>query len=195
MKKIAGWLVAAMVAVAPAAAAGPVTVDLTLVSPFDGTFLMSLDPAGGILSGNPGDVVGWGFSLTTDASHGILVTSTDFCTSGPPFPSPCTNTYTDLMGFTNSIFLDAGQPTMSQSFDGLGNGFGSLVVPSQNVSGLLVFNYSLTDINGDPIDGSDGTVSVVAEVDVAAVATPEPAVGGVCCLALAVLLLRGRHPA
>jgi len=167
-----------------------VTVDISLEQPYDGLVSLTLDPCcGTTLTGSPGDVVGWGFTLTTDGTHGILIDASDYCTVGPPFASPCTSAYTDLIGYTNGISINAGDLPIDQNFQTNSLGFGSLVVPASSEDGQLVLYYTITDASGNPLTGQL-TATIGAPVDVAgSTGVPEPStwVGA----ALGILVLAG----
>jgi MYXO-CTERM domain-containing protein len=172
--------------------ANVVTVD---IAQSNGSVSMSLDPSGGILYGNVGDTVGWGFNLSTDANYGVAVVSSDFCNnSSPPFSSPCTAFYTDYIGAVNSTFIDFSSPPVTQSFDETNQlGYGAFVVQSAPVTGYLVLQYYLYDTNYNQVT-PNLYVSAFAEVSPQIASTPEPALAPAAALILAGLLgLRRRR--
>jgi hypothetical protein len=160
-----------------------------------GVVTANLDPAGGILYGNPGDTVGWGFTLTTDANYTVYIEASDFCPTGQLVTSPCTPNYTDLIGFQNGVYINAGDPEQVQDFDPVNElGFGSYVVPGAAQTGQLYLEYFLGDSQGNPIDGTDTTIAINAEVAPEIVATPEPALWPISGLAIAALFSGKRRP-
>ena len=121
--------------------------------------ILTLDPAAGALTGAPGSLVGWGFTIT-NTSDFLIVTSADFS------PLSSLGTFTDFIGPNFIIVGPAPEsPSVSQAFDaGLLTGIGSFAInPSALIgslaSGLITLTYDLyslspNDPNFDPI--SDG---------------------------------------
>jgi hypothetical protein len=167
--------------------AGTVTVVIS-VNP-DSSVSISLDPTGGILSGYAGDTVGWGLSMTTTTDYDLYGVGSDFCVSGPPFTSPCTNSYTDFIAANGPAVYGAGPTSLSQGYDPtVPSGFGSLVVPGSNVVGELVFYYYVVPANTIPSSPNPSYVSVPAEVDVLASPVPEPAPWSILAIGLGALV-------
>ena len=149
----------------------------------------------GTVSGNPGDTVGWGYSIDNDTVYSLIVTESDFCEPGqdPLFTtcSPTLGTYTDFIA-SNGTLISPGT-TGSQAFDPSGTGVGEYVIdpsatPGQSDIGSIVVEYQLFDDNFDQIGGTM-ELSASAEVDVTGTGTspvPEPATQG---LVVAGLLL------
>jgi hypothetical protein len=149
---------------------------------------ISIDPISGIVSGSPGDVVGWGFSAyNTDLvqsisfSQSVLINETN----------PLLGIYTDLIGpqgGPNNFSLDPNS-TWSEGFD-LGNQFGlgyfaidaNAIVGSTDSGSIRVF-YNLADGTPDSID-----VPFTVQVQAPASA-PEP--GTWCLLTLGLALIVG----
>jgi hypothetical protein len=150
---------------------------------------ITIDPVSGIVTGSPGDTVGWGFSAyNTDLiqwisfSQSVLINETN----------PLLGLYTDLIGpqgGPNNFSLDPNS-TWSQGFD-LGNQSGLgffLIDPSAIVgssdSGLIRVFFNLEDGTPDSID-------LPFTVQVQASGVPEP--GSWCLLLLGVAILAGRR--
>src|SRR5262245_26394793 len=75
--------------------------------------VLTLDPPSGSLSGAPGAVVGWGFSLSNPDPNYLIVTAAQFCTtvnvSGSPVcdqsPPASLGTFTDHIAQFNFIVV------------------------------------------------------------------------------------------
>jgi hypothetical protein len=135
----------------------------------------SLIPADGNVSGPPGSIVGWGYSITNQSSTDWLVTSG---LNSDPF----------LFGTPNSLFdfpdLAPGT-TATVAFDpGLSVGFYELTWDTSVPSGFANFgNFTLSSEwwNGDPLangqfirEAADVSQPYFAEVQESTVFTPEP---------------------
>jgi hypothetical protein len=155
----------------------------------------------GTIAGLPGDLIGWGFTITNDANY-IEITSAQFCLDPVSFPAcepPQEGTFTDFISQFNDIVV--GPPsgtlpdTVSQSFDPNSlTGVGSFSVsPSALLFSadigqiVLTYNVFAADPNGpdggNPLNSSDLVLAANATVSVdLPVSTPEPgnllAVGG-----------------
>ena len=118
--------------------------------------LLTIVPPDGGLSGAPGSVVGWGFTLTNDA--GFLVVTNSFFQADPASPN-LIGQYTDIV---SSSFVVVGpgslaQPSLSQPFDnGAGTGLGGFIiypfaVVGNSTAGNIVVNYDLFSVSpNDP---------------------------------------------
>src|SRR5579884_1151807 len=95
--------------------------------------VLTLDPFGGGLTGNPGQTVGWGFEI--DNSNGYLVvTGSNFITSVP------IGTYTDFISQYNFIVVGPSpeSPSVSQAFDNVGQtGVGSYAIDASAAANAL----------------------------------------------------------
>lgn len=129
-------------------------------------------PSSGVLTGAPGDTVGWGFSSTNDDffqsisfGQSILINETN----------PTLGTYLDLIGpqgGPDAFAVDPGQ-TWSQAFDSVtASGLGTFTIDpaaalGSSDSGLIrvFFNYA---------DSTPGSFDVPFYVLVAASDAPEP---------------------
>ncbi len=162
----------------------------------------ALDPPGGALVGAPGDIVGWGFTLTNDAATDwLFVTASDFV------PGPGWWTYTDYV-VSNTVLLGP-QATLTQSFKAAsgtdtGSGIGSFLIdalanPGDTITGLLRLTYDGFD--ADPLAGTAKQILFGETVDTAAAVTvrapaqaPEPSAAALLALGLGgVAALRGRN--
>jgi len=145
---------------------------------------LTLLPNSGTVSGGPGTVVGWGFTVTYSGSPDWLVlTGSDFT------GSTVYGSYVDYLSLGNAPLYVAGpspeSSTISQSWNassspplGLGEfDINATALPGAFIAGSLEVSYDLfsqdpNDPNFDPgTFVTSGKVSAPAEVDV----TPEPA--------------------
>ena len=184
---------------------------LLLTSAARATTILTLDPAGGAISGLAGTTVGWGFTFTNDTDYAVI-TGTQFCdTSSSPLPNICASlapnlgTYTDFAGLQ---FLVAGpspeSTTVSQTFDNsLLTGIGSFAIDpgaSGTVSGIIVLTYDLYSVSpNDPAFNPDDVISggnyltANASVTVAPVTSvPEPGSFGLLGAGLLAAVLQRR---
>ena len=154
---------------------------------FGDTVTLTLIPANGMISGRPGQTVGWGFTLTNDTDY-LLVTAADFCSDVNCFNHPSDGSFTDFIAQFN--FIVVGPPpeksTVSQPFNAsLLTGVGSFLVspsatPGELIAGLIVLTYDLYSVSpNDPnfnpnIDtiSTGNLISTDAEVKVSTI--PEP---------------------
>jgi hypothetical protein len=151
-------------------------------------------PIPSTISGNPGDTVGWGFTISNDTNY-LLITSADFTPATP------LGTFTDFIGQFNFIVVGPSpeSTSVSQPFDATAlTGVGSFLIspsaaPGSVITGLLTLTYDLFSVSpNDPnFDPDTETISngniltSAAEVDVTGVSTvPEPASFGLVGLAL-----------
>jgi hypothetical protein len=147
-------------------------------------------PNGGLITGGPGQTIGWGFTFDDSGDTSgdfLLITGSDFCLGA--FAPPCFNSlgsYSDFVGADQFLVIGPSPYTLTatQDFDlSAETGTGSFtIVPAaslgDSVSGTLTLSYDVYD--GDPAGGSANliagslTVSALAEVQVVS-DTPEPA--------------------
>jgi hypothetical protein len=160
---------------------------------------LTLDPASGIIGGQPGQTVGWGFTLQNTADY-VVVSESDYdaVTS--------LGTYSDFISVYS--FIVVGPPTLSspsdstsvsQVFDPVADtGVGSFQIsPSalagQSAAGYINVHYDLFSVSpNDPsfdpdvdLIASDQVISALAQVIVQAV--PEPM--GILPLGVGLMLL------
>ena len=150
---------------------------------------LTLNPADGALTGQPGQSVGWGFTIVDD-TYSVVVAGTGFCTSfntSPPDQFPCTNpaphgTYADFSQF-NFVESSPGMAdTSQQNFsynppcDTMGpcTGTGAFTIDANTpiptlVSGVIVVDYNLINDMGNQV-GGDNFITAMASVLV----VPEP---------------------
>jgi hypothetical protein len=181
------------------------------------TVTLTLNPADGALTGEPGQTVGWGFTIQDD-TFWVTVAGTDFCSSfntGDSFKCDSANpvphgTYSDFSGFN---FVDSppsnmgGPDTSQQNFSynppcslGPCTGTGAFTIDADTpigtlLRGVIVVDYDLwmgDPNNGGVQQGGDNFVTAPASVYV----IPEPGtlllMGG--ALAGLGLCLRRRRP-
>jgi hypothetical protein len=123
---------------------------------------LTLDPVNGALTGQPGQSVGWGFTIQDD-TFWVVVAGTGFCSTfsgGLPCDPVSNGTYTD---FTQFNFVDSqpssmgGPDTSQQTFDALSNlGTGSFTIAASTPIGALMSGTIVIDYNlwmGDPNNG------------------------------------------
>src|SRR5579871_231418 len=126
----------------------------------DSIVTLTLNPAGGAISGAPGSTVGWGFTLTDLSSSDFVVpTNSDFCPDGliaspcPAIGHPSVGVYSDII--SGSVFDIGPEESVTQDFDSsIPSGFGSATMNvtaniGDTTSGELVLYYDVYD--GDPL--------------------------------------------
>jgi hypothetical protein len=116
--------------------------------------ILTLDPTNGTVSGSPGDIVGWGFDLSSDSTNWIsVITSSIINESNPQFGDG----YTDFIGAQggpDNGILDPGDPDWVQSFNFLNStGVGYYAIdPGATIggsdTGLIDVTYEL--FSSDP---------------------------------------------
>jgi hypothetical protein len=112
-----------------------------------------LDPAGGAISGQAGNTVGWGFSLSNTENF-LVVTGASF------EPVADLGTFTDFISAPDNFFVIGPglgvSTTWSQTFDaskqtGMGSfAISSSATPGSSVFGQIILNYDLFSVN--PLD-------------------------------------------
>ena len=138
----------------------------------------TLDPTSGNVKGNPGDVVGWGFTITNTTANWIELTQSEFDPTAGSDPGVGDGTnYTDFLSSPpfNFYITDPGS-TISAAFDPNSmSGLGDFLInptaqPGSNAHGNIVVTYSVftDDPNVDPSSQvfPDQTVSAPAMVSV-----------------------------
>jgi PEP-CTERM motif-containing protein len=162
----------------------------------------TLIPLDGMVSGPPGSVVGFGFTITNDMNF-LEVTSSNFVPASP------IGTYTDFNSLrANPIIVGPPpeSPVVSENFDANAiTGIGSFTInasatPGQMAIGNIVITFDLfsrspNDPNFNPdtdLISSDNMLSAFAKVTVTQ-ATPEPATLGLMGASLAGLLFFRRR--
>jgi hypothetical protein len=96
----------------------------------------TVTPPGGAVSGSPGNVVGWGFTIINDTNFFLIIDGSAFCgPGGDPQFTDCTKTYNGLTQFG---------PALGTYTDFIANYFSShYTVVSPNTSYSQAFNPSL----------------------------------------------------
>lgn len=179
---------------------------------------LTLEPADGVVTGSPGDTVGWGFSITNDDPDNYLVVSfSDFCETGDPVTGPCfqsLGSYEDIIAGNGTVLANStgGIPTeLDESFDSTNfTGLGEYLIsdsaaPGAVDQGYIEVVYDLysdnpyTDPNAVEVQG-DTFLTVPAEVMVAGgvAAVPEPRFALLLAFGFAILIFWGnrkRNPA
>ncbi len=158
---------------------------------------LTLDPANGALAGEPGQTVGWGFTLVNSTSDYLSVTGTSLLNE----TNPSLGTYEDFIGTEGGIFAGSTFPGLSwkQAFDPVNaRGLGEYILPSsaipgQSDSGIFLVQYDL--FSGDPsLCGSCYVASSTLEAPFrVAVPAPEPGSFGLLLIAVAMGLARLRR--
>ena len=114
----------------------PLFLALLTPAPAAATPLLTLTN-GGILSGAPGDEVGWGFSLTNDADW-LVPTGALFCPGA--YGVDCTQStgfFTDFIASVNFHVIGPGM-THTEAFDAVQlTGFGSFQIDSGALPGVI----------------------------------------------------------
>ena len=163
--------------------------------------VLDLIPANGTIGGGPGDVVGWGFTLTNTTDF-LVVTSADFVSS------VALGTFTDFIGPNFIVVGPAPEnPVVSQFFNALAmTGIGSFAIsPSaalgSTVSGEIQLTYDLfsRSPNDPTFNPATDTLSVgnLLSGTASAQVVPEPAswlMMGTACAVLALLWGRRQRP-
>src|SRR5579859_6267313 len=155
------------------------------------TVILTLNPANGALSGEPGQTVGWGFTIEDDTFF-LTVVGTGFCTSFDTSTDslPCANpvphgAYQDFTQLPSNFFesspgmADTSQQNFSYNppCDTMGpcTGTGAFTIDADapigppSLSGVIVVDYNLFDASGVQ-QGGDHFITANASVLV----IPEP---------------------
>lgn len=144
---------------------------------------LTLLPSSGNLAGNPGAVVGWGFTLTYSApSDWVVLTGSQFT------GSPVYGTYVDYLSLGNAPFYVAGpapeSATVQQAWSGSPLGLGEFDINSTaatgvSITGNIVVHYSIFSQDPNSPTFNPDTSTVVADATLTEAArvnvSPEPA--------------------
>lgn len=145
----------------------------------------------GLIGGNPGATVGWGFSILNDTPYWLLVDSSQFCQPGqdPQFTT-CTTTlgsptpdtgYTDLIANNTTVINPSS--TLSEAYDPiLQLGLGTYTIsPTAPVAAIDSGNITITYVEfsgGNPLVPGSGATQVSADIELSGSASmqvaPEP---------------------
>lgn len=160
-----------------------------------GTPILVLTPSSGMISGVPGQTVGWGFSLTNTSLVDTLTVTTSYLINET---DPAMGTYSDIISYFGgpSNFEMAPSTTWSELFSynpdpSLQTGVGYYVIDPGAPGGssdqaTLVVEYELDNATTGNFDSS-GSLFVPVEAQ----ATPEPGTLGLLLAAAAVWLCAG----
>lgn len=186
-------------------------VALSLAANADSVSL-TLDPISGIVSGSPGDNVGWGYTIDNNTSFNLLVAYSAFCESGQDLliggcsPNLGTSSYNDFTLF-NYILIAPGDSASAaldpNALSGLGEYSIDPTITSGTDSGFITLVYDL--YNGAPSPTTeicqnsqvcDWEVSAAATVNVVSPtgAVPEPRMAIPLALALAAFVIFRARP-
>jgi hypothetical protein len=147
--------------------------------------VVTLNPVDGVISGNAGDTVGWGFDVQADLGHWISFTGSVTLSES----NPSVGLYMDFIGFqggpVNAVMVPF-SPDWVQAFDGVNQtGLGGFTldpgaVPGSSDSGVIRVLYA--SYVGDPnvcsiCTQTSGFVDLPFTVNVTA-PSPEPATWG-----------------
>jgi hypothetical protein len=151
------------------------------------TSTFNLIPVNGFLTGQPGETIGWGFTLTNDTDYLVVTGSVFTQLTGVGIGS-----YTDIISTEFFPVGPATTITWSQNFDNsLPTGTGSFTinpaVPFETITGRIDLTYDLYSDPGATVFVSSGAFTdelVTIEV------VPEPATLGLAGGALLLFALR-----
>lgn len=163
--------------------------------------VLTLNPANGVVSGDPGSTVGWGFTLSNDS--GFLVPSlVVFCEGA--FNTACAPTYGTFTDFAARSQVNVVGPTVAQTFNNATQqGIGSFTINANAPAGatdtgtmFLVYDtYScdITNSNCNPTQSAfSQLLSAPASVRVAgaSAAVPEPGTTALLFVGLVLLMIK-----
>jgi hypothetical protein len=154
--------------------------------------LFTLSPSDGAIKGGPGQTIGWGFTITPDASLWTNIVGTVLIGETNPFLGSFTD-FVSLQGGPSNGSLPPASGDWIQSFDAFnGSGFGAYTIsPTAAIgdtnSGLFLILYER--FSADPSScGGCFVDSNVAFASFSVQAVPEPATSVMMALAGAALL-------
>ena len=171
-------------------ASAAIAIVLAFSLPAGAGTVLTLDPVGGALAGNPGDTVGWGFTFYNDTNFAV-VTSSDYVTR------TSVGTYTDLISAEFQVIGPSPESaSWTQAYDPRGGtGMGSylidaLATPGGTSTGVIQITYDLYGVSpndalfdpGADLLSSGNTISADASIDVTQPeqnpsSVPEPGLG------------------
>ncbi len=142
--------------------------------------IITMNPANGNISGNPGDTVGWGFTITADPSNFASIDSVQLAFD----TNPSLGIFTDLLGPqggpSQGFIAPSPSGPWTENFDATaGLGIGSyqispLAAPGQQDTGTLAVFYDL--FSADPSTCSSCYIQTnEIDLSVSVTAAPEPA--------------------
>ena len=156
--------------------------------------ILTINPAGGALTGGPNDTVGWGFTLTNNSDF-LVVDEANYVTTSP------IGVFSDFIsGFFIVVGPSPETSSWSQSFDDAAQtGIGSYMIsPSAALGSLSVgtievtydlYSVSPNDPTWDPTTDYLGTNTLSQPASVlVAPSIPEPASGGMLLIGICAML-------
>jgi hypothetical protein len=194
-------------------------VSMILCLPGQAATIFTLNPSDGVVAGQAGQTVGWGFEIS-DSTNWVVVAASGFCvafdssTDTLPCQAPTTQpvgngTYLDYFGDGPFNFIDSapGSPDTSQeNFDATAQtGIGAFTIDDDSalighvLTGVIVVKFN--EYNSDPLNGGNEIAGPCGELDCYAVAdasvdvTPEPATVGLFALGLGLAAIVRRRAA
>jgi hypothetical protein len=172
-----------------------------LVPAAQADIIITMDPTNGVISGNPGDTVGWGFTITPDPTNFASIDSIQLAFD----TNPSLGIFTDLLGPqggpNQGVIAPSPAGPWTESFDATaGLGLGSYQISSlagfgQQDTGTLAVFYDL--FSADPSTCSScyiqtNEVDLSFSVTSSVTSVPEPAPALLLMAGLASLCLARR---
>jgi hypothetical protein len=173
------------------ALAAPALLALLLAPGAQATTFLALD-AGGVISGTPGQTIGWGYGLFNDTNF-LVVTSAEFV------PATAIGTFTDFIATLQFVVVGPppevtffGQPFLPAATSGIGSfAIAPGATPGTSAIGQIVLTYDLYAVSpNDPsFDPGLHTLSLgnLLSADAGVAVVPEP--GSLALLAEGLALL------
>lgn len=139
---------------------------------------LTLDPASGNVKGNPGSVVGWGFTFTNTTSNWVVLDSSSFT------GSTVDGSYKDYLA--SAFYIIGPSPessTLQQTWNpsallGVGEfDINATAAPGTLIPGNIVVDYSVYSVDPNDPNFNPDTDTVIADATLyapASVAVPEP---------------------
>lgn len=138
----------------------------------------TLDPTSGNVTGNPGDVVGWGFTLTNTTANWVVLDSSSFT------GSPVDGNYVDYL--SSALYIAGPSPessTVQEAWNpsallGVGEfDINSTAAPGTEIPGNIIVDYSVYSVDPNDANFNPDTDTVIADATLSApaiVEVPEP---------------------
>ena len=156
--------------------------------------MLRLKPSNGVITGLPGQDVGWGFEIE-NTNDFLVVEGSDFCLG--LYTTPCVNPYGLYTSNEGSAFIVVGpapeSTIFSQEWDGSGIGILSIesTPPGHAITGRIFLSYSLysrspNDPDFSPFTDLISTGNLLSAPATVLVGIPEP--GTIMLVALPLLV-------